>query len=118
MNLSKHCLPVTDLPSYPSEDAVVAEASFLVLKAMFPGEVPFLEEKLAQHKNSRMWAGMNVESDILAGAELGKAVGAKVMARAKADGMSTANNQAKTVEMIANAKTIGTTEPWVEPGIP
>ncbi|NIJ54937.1 phosphatase PAP2 family protein [Dyadobacter arcticus] len=108
----KSLLPVTDLPSYPSEDAVVAEASFLVLKAMFPGEVPYLEEKLAQHKNSRLWAGMNVESDIIAGAELGKAVGAKVMARAKTDGMSTANNQAKTAEMIANAKTIGTTVPW------
>jgi hypothetical protein len=114
----KTLLPVTDLPSYPSEDAVVAEASFLVLKAMFPGEVPFLEEKLAQHKNSRLWAGMNVESDILAGAELGKAVGAKVMARAKADGMSTANNQAKTVEMIANAKTIGITEPWLSQEFP
>lgn len=106
-------LPVTDLPSYPSEDAVVAEASFAILKAMFPGEVPFLEQKLAEHKNSRLWAGMNVESDITAGAELGKAVGAKVMGRAKTDGMGTANNQAATAEMIANAKAIGTTEPWV-----
>ncbi|MCF2504636.1 phosphatase PAP2 family protein [Dyadobacter sp. CY107] len=106
-------LPVTDLPSYPSEDAVVAEASVAILKAMFPGEVPFLEQKLAEHKNSRLWAGMNVESDITAGADLGKAVGAKVMARAKTDGMGTANNQAATAEMIANAKTIGTTEPWV-----
>jgi hypothetical protein len=111
-------LPVTDLPSYPSEDAVVAEASFLVLKAMFPGEVPFLEQKLAEHKNSRLWAGMNVESDITAGAELGKAVGAKVMARAKTDGMGAANNQAKTAEMIANAKAIGTSEPWVSQEIP
>jgi len=114
----KTLLPVTDLPSYPSEDAVVAEASFQILKAMFPGEVPFLEEKLAQHKNSRLWAGMNVESDIAAGAELGKAVGAKVMARAKTDGMSTANNQTKTAEMIANAKSIGTTEPWVSQELP
>ncbi|WP_439584247.1 phosphatase PAP2 family protein [Dyadobacter bucti] len=111
-------LPVTDLPSYPSEDAVVAEASVIILKAMFPGEVPFLEQKLAEHKNTRLWAGMNVESDISAGAELGKAVGAKVMARAKTDGMGTANNQAKTAEMIANARTIGTTEPWVSQEVP
>ena len=111
-------LPVTDLPSYPSEDAVVAEASFAILKAMFPGEVPFLEQKLLEHKNSRLWAGMNVESDIAAGSELGKAVGAKVMARAKTDGMGTANNQAKTAEMIANAKAIGTTEPWLSQEFP
>ncbi|QRQ99422.1 phosphatase PAP2 family protein [Dyadobacter sandarakinus] len=111
-------LPVTELPSYPSEDAVVAEASFAVLKAMFPGEVPFLEQKLNEHKNSRLWAGMNVESDVTAGAELGKAVAAKVMARAKTDGMSGANNQAKTAEMIANAKAIGTTEPWVSQEFP
>ena len=114
----KAILPVTDLPSYPSEDAVVAEASFAILKAMFPGEVPFLEGKLAEHKNSRLYAGMNVESDITAGAELGKAVGAKVMARAKTDGMGTANNQTKTAEMIANAKTIGITEPWVSQELP
>ena len=109
----KAILPVTDLPSYPSEDAVVAEASFQILKAMFPGEVPFLEGKLAEHKNSRLYAGMNVESDIIAGDALGKAVGEKVMARAKADGMGAANNQAKTAEMIANAKVIGLTEVWL-----
>ncbi|MCE6992580.1 phosphatase PAP2 family protein [Dyadobacter sp. CY323] len=114
----KALLPVTDLPSYPSEDAVVAEASVVILKAMFPGEVPYLEAKLAEHKNSRMLAGMNVESDILAGSDLGKAVAAKVMARAKADGMGAANNQAKTAEMIANAKAIGTTEPWVSQEFP
>jgi hypothetical protein len=114
----KALLPVTDLPSYPSEDAVVAEASVVILKAMFPGEVPYLDAKLAEHKNSRMWAGMNVESDILAGADLGKAVAAKIMARARTDGMSAANNQAKTAEMIATAKTVGTTEPWVSQEFP
>ncbi|KQS34203.1 phosphatase PAP2 family protein [Dyadobacter sp. Leaf189] len=114
----KTLLPVTDLPSYPSEDAVVAEASFQILKAMFPGEVPYLEAKLQEHKESRLWAGMNVKSDIEAGAALGKAVGEKAMARAKTDGMGAANNQAKTPEMIANAKAIGITEPWVSQEVP
>ncbi|KAA0988942.1 phosphatase PAP2 family protein [Dyadobacter aurulentus] len=114
----KTLLPVTDLPSYPSEDAVVAEASFQILKAMFPGEVPYLEQKLKEHKESRMWAGMNVASDIEAGSALGKAVGEKIMARAKTDGMGAANNQAKTAEMIANAKLIGISEPWVSQEFP
>ncbi|WP_374755861.1 phosphatase PAP2 family protein [Larkinella soli] len=106
-------LPVSGLPSYPSEDAVVAAASFTVLKAMFPGEVPFLEAKMKEHRESRLWAGMNVESDLTAGADLGTAVAAKVMGRARADGMSTANNQALTAGMIEKAKLLGLTEVWI-----
>ena len=105
-------LPVSALPTYPSEDAVVAQVSVTILKAMFPGEVPFLDAKLAEHRNSRLWAGMNVESDLTAGADLGSQVGAKVMARAKTDGMSTANNQTLTAGMIEAAKGRGQTEVW------
>lgn len=114
----KALLPVSDLPSYPSEDAVVAEASAVILKAMFPGEVDYLDAKLAEHKNSRLWAGMNVETDITAGSDLGKAVAAKIMARARGDRMSGANNQAKTATMIADAKKLGITEPWVSQEFP
>ena len=105
-------LPVSALPAYPSEDAVVAAASYTVLKAMFPGEVPFLDAKLAEHKNSRLWAGMNVASDLVAGVDLGTQVATKVMARAKTDGMSTANNQTVTAGMIEAAKGRGQTEVW------
>ncbi|WP_435353684.1 phosphatase PAP2 family protein [Emticicia sp. SJ17W-69] len=111
-------LPVTDLPSYPSEDAVVAAASYTILVAMFPGEVPYLDSKLAEAKNARIWAGTNVPSDISAGDALGKAVGAKVMAKAKTDGMSAANNQALTAGMIENAKKIGVKNPWVSQETP
>lgn len=106
-------LPVSSLPTYPSEDAVVAAASAVVLKAMFPGEVPLINAKLAEHQNSRLWAGMNVTSDLTAGTDLGNQVAAKVMARAKTDGMSAANNQAVTAGMIQAAKDRGLTEVWV-----
>lgn len=106
-------LPTSGLPAYPSEDAVVAAASYVILKAMFPGEVPFLDAKLAQHQNSRLWAGMNVQSDITAGVDIGNQVAAKVMARAKTDGMSAANNQTVTASMIQAAKERGLTEVWV-----
>ncbi|WP_080238615.1 phosphatase PAP2 family protein [Spirosoma rigui] len=106
-------LPVSALPSYPSEDAVVAAASAAVLKAMFPGEVPFIEAKVAEHRNSRQWAGMNVTSDLTAGADLGAQVAAQVMARAKTDGMSTANNQTLTAGMIEAAKGRGQVDVWV-----
>jgi len=111
-------MPVSDLPSYPSEDAVVAAASYAILVAMFPGEVPYLDSKLAEAKNARVWAGMNVPSDISAGDALGKAVGAKVMAKAKTDGMAAANNQALTAGMIENAKKLGVKTPWASQETP
>ena len=106
-------LPVSALPAYPSEDAVVAAASAVILKAMFPGEVAFINAKAAEHRASRLWAGMNVESDLLAGTDLGNQVGAKVMGRARADGMGASNNQTLTVGMIASAKERGQTEVWL-----
>lgn len=111
-------LPVSDLPSYPSEDAVVAAASYTILVAMFPGEVPLLDAKLAEAKNARTWGGMNVESDIAAGDALGKAVAAKVMGRARTDGMSAANNQTVNAAAIANAKAQGLTTEWLSQEMP
>jgi membrane-associated phospholipid phosphatase len=111
-------LPVSSIPSYPSEDAVVAAASYTVLKAMFPGEVPFLDAKLAEHKDSRLWAGMNVASDLVAGVDLGNQVAAKVMARAKTDGMGAANNQTLTASMIESAKGRGLSEVWLSQETP
>ncbi|PLK45727.1 phosphatase PAP2 family protein [Emticicia sp. TH156] len=111
-------LPVSDLPSYPSEDAVVAAASYTILVAMFPGEVPLLDAKLAEAKNARIWGGMNVDSDISAGDALGKAVAAKVMGRAKTDGMGAANNQTVNAAAIANAKAQGLKSEWLSQEIP
>lgn len=111
-------LPVSELPSYPSEDAVVAAASFTVLAAMFPGEVSYLEAKLAEAKNVRTWAGMNVASDLSAGEALGKAVAAKIMAKAKTDGMSASNNQALVPSQIEAAKARGIKDTWVSQEMP
>ena len=111
-------LPVSDLPTYPSEDAVVAGASYTILVAMFPGEVPYLDSKLAEAKNARSWAGMNVQSEIVAGDGLGKAVAVKVLAKAKLDGMSAANNQSLTVGMIESAKNRGIKDTWLSQETP
>jgi hypothetical protein len=114
----KPLLPVSTLPAYPSEDAVVAQASYVVLLAMFPGEGPFLSAKLAEAKNAPIWAKTNVNSDVTAGANLGAAVAAKVMARAKTDGMSTSNNQAIVPDLIAHAKSIGLSTLWASQELP
>lgn len=114
----KTLLPVSDLASYPSEDAVVAGASYAILIAMFPGEVPYLDTKLAEAKNIRVWAGVNVPSDVIAGEALGRAVAAKVMAKARVDGMSAANNQTLTAGMIEAAKSRGIKDTWLSQETP
>jgi hypothetical protein len=90
----------------------------VILKAMFPGEVAFIDAKVAEHRASRLWAGMNVESELLAGADLGSQVGAKVMVRARADGMGAANNQTLTGSMITAAKERGQQEVWLSQETP
>ncbi len=78
-------VPVLDVPSYPSEDAAIAEASCQVLAYFFPNEVAFLKAKAAEHKQSRIWAGANVPSDVKAGEELAIAVTTNVLDHAKTD---------------------------------
>lgn len=114
----KPLLPVSAIPAYPSEDAVVAQASYVILLAMFPGEGPFLASKLAEAKNVPIWAKTNVNSDVIAGANLGAAVAAKVMDRAKTDGMSASNNQTIVPNLIENAKKRGITTLWASQELP
>lgn len=111
-------LPVSGLPSYPSEDAVVAAASREVLKFLFPGEVELLTQKADEHKNSRFWAGANVKSDVDAGEELGKLVAQKVIAFAKTDLMGKANAQVDFPKLKESATARGLGNLWTSQDIP
>ncbi|QJW91229.1 phosphatase PAP2 family protein [Spirosoma taeanense] len=85
-------VPIADVPSYPSEDAAIAEASYQLLAYLFPDEANWLKTKATEHKQSRVWAGANVPSDLKAGEDLATAVAAKVITRAKTDGFGSALN--------------------------
>jgi PAP2 superfamily len=111
-------LPMTDLPSYPSEDAVVAAASFKALSTLYPCEIEFLTAKLEESKNVRLWAGMNVKSDIDAGEALGKAIGTKVVERALKDGALQSGSQANTPKLMEAAISRGIKNIWVSQEIP
>lgn len=89
-NTLKTKLPTSNLPSYPSEDAVIAAASLEVMKFIFPGDIKYLEEKAEEQKNARLWSGANVLSDIAAGDSLGRKIGAIIVNSGKTDGMKTA----------------------------
>lgn len=78
-------IPVLDVPSYPSEDAAMAEVSARMLAFFFPRETDWIRAKAAEHKQSRIWAGANVLSDVKAGEALAATVAATVIARARTD---------------------------------
>lgn len=105
-------LAKNSLTSYPSEDAVVAAASYEILVAMFPGEVDYLKSKAEQAGFARNFAGMNTQSDLLAGAFLGSSVAKKVLEVAKTDGMADANKQTFIAEQKETARKLGVTKQW------
>ncbi len=90
----KTLIQKSDLPSYPSEDAVVAGVCVELMKLLFPGEQEFIQQKAEEHKRSRIIAGANVRSDIEAGEALGRSVAQKFVARARGDRAGTAGGNA------------------------
>lgn len=103
----------SDLPSYPSEDAVIAGASFEMMKLLFPADIAYITQKAEGEKNYRLWSGANVKSDIVAGDSLGRWVARKVIARAKVDGMATAGgNPILWKKLEDDCKAKGET-PWI-----
>jgi len=112
-------LPTNDLPSYPSEDAVVAAASREILKFIFPREVVNVIAKAEEHKNSRLWAGANVQSDLSAGDSLGRIIAQNIIEQwAKKDRMGMANNQAGFQIQRDSATARGYTYQWHSLDIP
>ncbi len=75
------------LPSYPSEDATMSAVNAEMLKLLFPAAVEEITLKAAEQRNAALWSGKASSSDITAGLNLGKAVAALYVTRAKGDGM-------------------------------
>ncbi len=111
-------IPKSDLPSYPSEDAVVAGAAVEMMKLLFPGDQDFIQQKAEEHKRARLIAGANVRSDLEAGETLGKQVAQKFITRARGDRAgAAAGNQTQWTQMENDAITRGEI-PWYSLDIP
>jgi hypothetical protein len=111
-------VPQTDLPSYPSEDAVVAGAAVEMLKLMFPGDQDYIQQKAEEHKRARIISGANVRSDIDAGEALGKAVAQLFVARARGDRAGAAvGTQADWTKLETDCLARGET-PWYSLEVP
>ncbi len=105
-------IPKSELPSYPSEDAVVEGASVEMLKLLFPGDQDFIQQKAEEHKRARLIAGANVRSELEAGELLGKSVAQKFATRARGDRAGAAvGNQTIWTQLETDCIAKGET-PW------
>lgn len=111
-------MPVSDLPAYPSEDAVLSGVSVEMLKVLFPAAVEEITLKAAEQRNAALWSGKASASDIAAGLALGKAVAAIFVARASTDGMRTAGGNAALWQALADSAVARGEIPWLSQETP
>ncbi|MBK8049952.1 MAG: PA-phosphatase [Anaerolineales bacterium] len=78
-------IPNPASPSYPDERAAAGAASSL-LGYLYPEDAQAFDDMAATAAHSRLIAGVSFPSDVETGLALGRAVAAKVIARARADG--------------------------------
>ena len=81
-------IPTPQSPSYPSAYAVAAGAASTVLAYLYPSEAASYTSQAELAGLSRLQAGVNYRSDVVAGLALGRAIGAQVVARGQNDGSS------------------------------
>ena len=105
-------MPASDLPAYPSEDAVLSGVTAELLKLLFPTSVDEITEKAAAQREAALLSGRATASDIAAGLALGKAVAPLFAARAATDGMRTAGGTPALVQALANAASARGETPW------
>lgn len=106
-------IPKSDLPSYPSEDAVIAGVNSEMLKLLFPGDQDFIQQKVEEHKRARIIAGANVRSDIEAGEALGKQIAQKFVTRARGDRAGTAGGTTAAWTQMENDCKAKGEMPWI-----
>ena len=82
-------LMTPDSPSYPAEHAVAAGVAEAVLSSLIPAEATAFRSLAEEAARSRLYAGLQYPSDVIAGLQLGRRVGQKVMEYAATDGFAT-----------------------------
>jgi hypothetical protein len=102
----------TDLPGYPSEDAVLSGVTAELLKLLFPTSVEEITLKAGEERQVALLSGKATASDIAAGLALGQAVAAIFTTRAGSDGMRTAGGSPVLWQALADAATARGEIPW------
>ncbi|TWR26038.1 phosphatase PAP2 family protein [Mucilaginibacter achroorhodeus] len=111
-------VPKSDLPSYPSEDAVVSGVTAKMMELLFPGDLDFIRQKAAEEKLYRIMAGANARSDMDAGESLGRQVADVFLARARTDKAGAAIGTKEIWDKLeADTKATGQI-PWISLELP
>ena len=101
-------IPKSTLPSYPSEDAVVAGATVEIMKLLFPTEIDYIQQKAAEEMQYRIMAGANVRGELTAGQALGAQVADVFATRARGDRAGKAiGTPAEWLQLRTNATSRG-----------
>lgn len=107
------------LPSYPSEDAAVAQVAMRMLNVLFPNDTVMLKLMSAEQKQAKWLSGVASSSDILAGEMIGNAIAEKALQRLRTDNMSAAvGNPTIWGAMEQDALSRGNSTPWKSLEIP
>jgi len=113
INANTTLIAKTDLPSYPSEDAVLAGVTAEMMKMLFPTEIAAIEQKAADAKESALASGKNTRSDWTAGETLGRQIASVFAARGRNDNTSKAvGTPSQWAQLEEDAKARGEI-PWI-----
>ncbi len=109
----RQLIPISELPSYPSEDAVLAGVTVAMLQALFPAAVEEVTRRAADQRDAALLSGKATGSDVAAGLALGRSVATLVLARMGADGTGNAiGTPARWAALADSARARGET-PWL-----
>ncbi len=75
----------TDLPSYPSEAAVMAGVTAEMMKLFFPTEIASIQQKAEEQELATISSGAAVRAEITAGEALGRQIAQVFIARGRTD---------------------------------
>lgn len=110
-------MPASDLPAYPSEDAVLSGVTAEMMKVLFPAALEEITLRAADQRNAALWSGKATASDISTGLALGKAVAAIILApgtgRFRTDGMGAAVGNAASWQALADGAIARGEIPWI-----
>ena len=85
VNANTTMIAKSDLPSYPSEAAVLAGVTAEMMKMLFPTEVASVNQKVVDAQYAALASGSCVRSDWTAGEALGRQIASVFIARGKVD---------------------------------
>lgn len=108
----------TDLPSYPSEQAVLAGVTAEMMKMLFPTEIAFINQKVEELQLATMGSGACVRTDWTAGETLGRQIASVFAGRGRADNTSKAVGSQPQWDSLATAASGKGEIPWISREMP